>query len=532
MSKKQNAFLAKASELFSKVKPLADKTLVNLAPTWVGINKNILIGGIIILTTALALCFGSIVFKLLLIAELVGYLIYWLIKTYEDKTCISFDKIGAGVDFIQPTEEGVMPKDLIVKAPLKELQDLMQYVIDPTEFDKQGYIPDSNILFVGDIGSGKSSVIRAFANATKLPIIQVNAIRFLSSENLVDSLFEMAQFVPAYIIEIDSIESFNATISNGEGVLNPQILIDKLLKYHEFYPNVLIFATCEEPEKLADDNMIDKFFRKIIAMEAPNFDERLALIKEFTKNLSLDKNVNFDAIAKRYIGYSIGELKQLVKVAIEIAHKDNRNVLNYDDFFDASDFFDGSTGGQKHSAESQKLVAYHEAGHAIVSYVLNGKDSVIRVISTARGEAGGYTAMSVDEESVVMSEQELLNRICMSYGGRCAEKIVFNHLSTGASSDIQSATSTILQMVQSFGMSEEIGPLNVSPKIAMLSVINEGSDMQNLISHECVRIAKECEKRTMELLQVHRTELDILANYLIEHETITSDEMIKLLEKV
>ncbi len=529
MKKTRNDILKKVGGFLSS---LIDKLATSFAPTWLGINKDVFAAGCIALTVTFTLCFNSIVFKIFLILELIGYLIYWLIKTYKDKTCISFDKIGVGVDFIQPSAEGIMPKDLIVKAPLKELQDLMHYVIDPTKFDEQGYIPDSNILFIGDVGSGKSSVIKAFANATHLPIIQVNAIRFLNSESLVDSLFEMAQFVPDYIIEIDSIESFNATISNGDGVLNPQILIDKLLKYHEFYPNVLIFATCEEPEKLADENAISKFFRKMIIMDAPSFEERIALIKEFTQNLSLDKNVNFESIAKRYIGYSIGELKQLVKIAIEIAHKSGRNILTYDDFFDALDIFDGNTAGQKHSAESQKLVAYHEAGHAIVGYVLNGKESIIRVISTARGNAGGYTALSVDEDSVVISEKELLNRICMDYGGRCAEKIIFNHLSTGASSDIQQATSTILQMVQTFGMSEEIGPLNVSPKIAMLSVINQGSDMQNLISRECVRIAKECEERTMRILQTHRTELETLANYLIEHETITSDEMIKLLENV
>lgn len=532
MKKNRNDISKKVGEFFSRCKTTISKLAIKFAPTWLGINKDVFAAGCIALTVAFTLCFNSIVFKIFLILELIGYLIYWLIKTYKDKTCISFDKIGVGVDFIQPSAEGIMPKDLIVKAPLKELQDLMQYVIDPTKFDEQGYIPDSNILFIGDVGSGKSSVIKAFANATHLPIIQVNAIRFLSSESLLDSLFEMAQFVPAYIIEIESIESFNATISNGDDVLNPQILIDKLLKYHEFYPNVLIFATCEEPEKLADENAISKFFRKMIIMDAPSFEERIALIKEFTQNLFLDKNVNFESIAKRYIGCSIGELKQLVKITIEIAHKSGRNVLTYDDFFDALDIFDGNTAGQKHSAESQKLVAYHEAGHAIVGYVLNGKESIIRVISTARGGAGGYTALSVDESNIVMSEKELLNHICMDYGGRCAEKIIFNHLSTGASSDIQQATSTILQMVQTFGMSEEIGPLNVSPKIAMLSVINQGSDMQNLISRECVRIAKECEERTMQILQVHRTELDTLANYLIEHETITSDEMIKLLEKV
>lgn len=532
MKKNRNVFLKGVTVLLSNIKALFSKLKYNFAPTWEGICKTILVCGVVIITAVVALCFNNLVFKLLLIAELVGYLVYLLFETYEDKNCISFNKLGNGLEFIRADPDGIMPEDLIVKAPVKELQDIMRYVKDPEAFKGQDYIPDGNILFIGDIGSGKSSVIKAFSNATLLPIIQVNAIRFLSSENLVDSLFEMAQHIPAYIIKIDSIESFNTTISNGSEILNPQILFDKLLKYHECYPNVLIFATCEEPEKLEDDNMIAKFFRKEIIMEAPNFDERLALIKEFTKNLSLDKNVNFESIAKRYIGCSIGELKQFVKVAIEVAHKDNRNTLNYDDFFDALDFYEGETGGKKHSLESQKLVAYHEAGHAIVSYFLNGKDSVIRVISTSRGNSGGYTAMSLDEENVIMTEQELLNNICVSYGGRCAEKIIFNHLSTGASADIQSATSTILQMVQSFGMSEKIGPLNVSPKIAMLSVINEGSDMQNLISDECVRIAKECEKRTMELLLVHRTELDILANYLIQYETITSDEMIKLLEKV
>ena len=167
-----------------------------------------------------------------------------------------------------------------------------------------------------------------------------------------------------------------------------------------------------------------------------------------------------------------------------------------------------------------------------MEYILSGKKSIIRVLSTSRGTAGGYTLSSLDEEKVIVSKQKLLDRICIMYGGRCAERIVFDALSTGASSDIQAATSVISSMVQKYGMSDEIGPLNVSPKIALMAVLNESNEMRNLISHECIKIAKECEVRTMQILTDNRLMLDALANYLIENESISGEELDELLKSI
>lgn len=501
---------------------------------WESLSKFWLAIGTVALTIVLTLCFNSLFFKILLILEVVVAFAYLLYITYTGAyPKFYFNKLNDGYEYIQPEEDGIKFEDLTVKSPVKELNDLVEYLNNPEEFLKQGYLPERKILLIGDSGSGKETIIKAFANETELPIIRVHASRFFVDENLFDSLFKLAPYADGYILQIDSFEKLNSSTTGNN--LSGDLIIDTLLQCLDVYTNVILFATSENPAEIDDDNseyIISRCFKKVILMPPPSFEERCELIEKFIADFPMDKTVDLKAISKMYIGASIGEIKYLVNIAKSIAHKENRKELTHEDFFNAFDYINTGNLTRKHSKESQKLVAYHEAGHAIVRYVLSGKNAVLRVISTSKGSAGGYTMISLDEENVVTTQQELLDNVCWSYGGRCAERLIFNHLSTGASADIQSATSTILSMIQRYGMSEEIGPINVSPKIALLSVINESPDMRNLISKECSRIGKECEARAMEILVEHRKELDALANYLIEHESITGAEMEELLKKV
>lgn len=505
---------------------------------WKSLNKLVLAGILLMLTLVCTLCFPVAFFKILFILEVIGISIALLVTTSADtsedeKDCIEFDTLKDGYEFIQPNPNGIKFNDLFVKEPTRELTPLLNFVKDidrhsPTDI----YFPETHILLVGESGSGKNALIRAFANEADLHIIKVHASRFFENEDLLESLFEIAPHIERYIIVLESFETlYTAAASTGNAVFS-DIIVDKLQKYLEVYPNVILFATCDDPSSLISDSSYQRCFKKIIVMESPDFKERRALLEEFTNHVELSNDVNFDALTKLCVGFSIGEIKELVKTAVEIADKNDHVEVTQNDFFDAYDSFScGSVHDKKHTTENQKLVAYHEAGHAIMEYILAGRKSVIRVLSTSRGTAGGYTLMTTDEEKIIISRQELLDRICTLYGGRCAERIVFGALSTGASADIQAATSIISSMVQNYGMSEEIGPLNVSPKIALMAVLNESNDMRNLISRECIKIAKECDERTMKILTENLPMLDALANYLIENESISGKEMNELLSK-
>lgn len=521
--------LSDEEKLFVRVK--------NVVHFWKSLSKFWLVIGLIVFVIVCNLCFNSVVWDILtVIGVLVGIGLMLYITYYdepeEEEMNIVFNPLKDGLEFIQADEDGVKFEDLTVKGPVSNLMELYEFLVNPNEFVKKDFIPERKILFVGDKGSGKDTLIKAFSNETGLPILRVHAARFFADENLFDNLFKLAPHVGGYIIQIDSFEKINAPETNASVSLSGDIIVDTLLQSLAYHQNVLLFATCEDTTELDNDEyIVSKCFKKVINMPSPDFKERYELLKKFIGEFPVDETVDLEVIAKTYFGASIGEIKYLVKLAKSIAHKDKREELTHEDFFNALDVIMADISSKKHSKEAQRVVAYHEAGHAIVHYVLSGKNAVVRVISTSRGDAGGYTLSAYDEDKVITTKEELLDRVCFSYGGRCAEKLVFGHLSTGASSDIQSATSTILSMIQRYGMSDEIGPINVSPKIALLSVINESNDTRNLISKECMRIGKECEERTMQILREHEAELHLLAEYLIEHESISGAEMVELLKE-
>ena len=510
------------------------KKFVNLITFWESLNKFWLFAGLLVFTITCAICFNNLFFKILLVIEVLSATGYMLYTSYTSSTPnFVFNKLEDGYELIPAEEDGIKFSDLTVKGPVNDLKDLYEYVKTPDKFKMHGYIPERKVMFIGETGSGKNALIKAFSNETGLPIIRVHASRFFIDDDLFDSLFKIAPYAEGYILQIDSYEMLNSSEIPNSSLIGDSI-IDTLLRHLSVYENVILFATSEEAINLEnDDYIILKCFKKIINMPLPSLKERIELIKKFIDNFPVDATVNFKAIAQAYFIYSIGEIKYLVAIAKSLAHKENRAKLTQEDFFNAMDSKrSGGIYASKHSEESRKAVAYHEAGHALVSYLLSDKNDVLRIISSSRGDAAGYTMYGINEDKAVLTKEDLINRVCVYYGGRCSEKIVFNQISTGASQDIQVATSTILAMVRSYGMSDAIGAINVAPKLALMSVLPESSDIQNLISKECMRISHECEEKTLELLTTHKKELDVLANYLIEHESITGSDMIELLKNV
>jgi len=496
------------------------------------INKTVLFICILILTIACWVCFRHIAFGIAFVLEVLVGCIFAIYYTMQEDDVIHLDTLSDGFKLIRPDGEDKKLADLVMQEPVEELKDLVDYVKEPHEFEKMGYIPETKILIIGESGFGKGTLIKALANEMNLNIIQIHASRFFDTENVIEKLFELVQkaSIP-YIVHIDAFEKL--TEHTDSEMETPDAILDKLQTYLDIYPQVILIATCEDSSALiSNEDTYSRFFKKAISLEVPNQEERCKLLKEFTANNSLAEDVDLEQIAKNCYGSSIGELKFLVSTSISVARKNNHSKIEMDDFFQAFDSLEFGKAGKKHSEESQKIAAYHEAGHALVHYLKNGRKNLLRVISIGRGNAGGLTYFSIDDDKLVLTKEDLLNKVCVSYGGRCAEKLIFNHYSTGASVDISQATSIIGSMIREYGMSDEIGPINVSPKIAVVSVLNESPYMLNLISSELVKIGKQCEEETFELLKANREKLDCLANYLIEHESITGEEMDALLKNI
>ena len=493
-------------------------------------NIQIILISVLAVTILSTLCFPVTFLKVVLLVETIAmsiYLVYRLNKEAKNENIIAINQLEDGFEIIQPSSTSLSLNDIIIREPVEELNELLSFIQNPEKFENIGYKPENRILIIGEAGFGKEALIKAFAHDSNLVIVQIHASRFLANEEIFDTLSALANSLNAFILQIDSFETILATSTSDRE--NPEVIIDKLKVYLACYSNVICFANCEDSSNIENSQPIERLFKKAIVLNIPDNTERVKFLKEFTKNFDLDENIDFENISKNCFGFSIGEIKYLVTTAVGIAHKNNRKKIVQSDFFEAFDSIEYGISNKKHSKESQKVVAYHESGHALIKYIFSGKDSIIRVASATRGNYGGITYNSVDEEKVILTKEDLINEICVIYAGRCAEKIIFNHLSTGASSDIQHATSIISNMVQNYGMSDEIGPLNVAPKVVLMAVLNESPDMLNLISKECIKIAKECEQRTIDLLNQHIDELHTLANYLIEHESITGNEIEELL---
>lgn len=501
------------------------------------IDKRMLFIVITVLTLAWCFCFPSHFMNVLFLIEVLCIGVYFIFITTQPKEIsdndgstptFTYNRLTDGFEVITPDENGKTLAELVIQSPTKEFQDLVDYLKNPEEFEEMDYKPETNLLLIGKNGYGKSALIKAFANDTQLMIIKINASRFFDISNIIETLFQFANVLDHYIIEIECFEKF---FSNSSATTEtPEAILDKLKTYLNFFDNVILVATCEDPTPLITDESYSGLFKKVIILDTPNQKERVKLLKEFSSHLNLNHDIDFEYIAKSCIGTSIGGLKYLVATAISVARKNKHETILQSDFFEAFDAIEFGNSDKKHSEDSRKIVAYHESGHALVRYLLLGKKSILRVISTSRGDTGGITFFSPDDDKVVYTKQDLINEICAIYGGRCAEKLVFHHVSTGASADIQRASSIISSMVQRYGMSDKIGPLDVSPKIALMAVLNESSDMRNLISQECLKLSQECEQKTLKLLESNRNKLDILASYLIEHESITGDEIEEILK--
>ena len=305
---------------------------------------------------------------------------------------------------------------------------------------------------------------------------------------------------------------------------------------------VIVLAATNIPDVLDKALLRPGRFDRQIQVALPDYQGRCKILRVHARDKKLAENVNLDEIAKRCLGMSGADLANVMNEAAIFASRKKKDNIETDDIYDAMDRIQIGLEkkGGNFSDERQKLVSYHEAGHALLGALMSDYDIVNKITIVPRGGAGGVTIFTPNEEAMesgMYSKEYLENRICVAMGGRIAEEIINgkNKVTTGASNDFQQCTNTAKMMVEQMGMSDVIGPRNISAPQGqpfMMQQSSEGSEIKNKADAEVDRILDEQYKRGMDLLTEHRDILDAIANRLIEKEKMDGTEMLELIQSI
>ncbi|MFP4349996.1 MAG: ATP-dependent zinc metalloprotease FtsH [Thermodesulfobacteriota bacterium] len=430
----------------------------------------------------------------------------------------------------------------------KELQEIVEFLKNPSKFQKLGGKLPKGILLAGPPGTGKTLLARATAGEAEVPFYSISGSEFIEmfvgvGASRVRDMFKQAkQDAPAiiFIDELDSIGRVRGTGVGGGHDEREQTLNQILSEMDGFSPqeSVIILAATNRPDVL-DPALIrpGRFDRRII-LEQPHKKARKQILEIHSKEVPLSEDVDLDALAGMSVGFSGADLENLVNEAALIAGRDNKDQVEMADFFEGIDKIRmGLEREDFISEEEKRIIAYHEAGHALMAKLVPTADPLQKVTIVPHGRALGLTEQIPDEDRHNLKKKYLLDRIAIMLGGRGSEKIVFDDVSTGAGNDLKQATQMARRMVCNWGMSEKLGAAAFDrgephPFLGkeMTEPKNFSEDTARMIDEEIRRIINEQDTRTEDLLTANRDKLDLLAEALLEHEVLDAEDIEKILD--
>ncbi|MBR6033174.1 MAG: ATP-dependent zinc metalloprotease FtsH [Clostridia bacterium] len=415
-----------------------------------------------------------------------------------------------------------------------ELIEVVDFLKNPEEFQKMGAKIPRGILLYGKPGTGKTLIAKAIAGEAGVPFITMSGSEFIEmfaglGASRVRKLFEKAKKISPCIVfidEIDAIGSRRTSNSGGESENNQtlnQLLVE--MDGFESTETVIVLAATNRPEMLDKALLRPGRFDRQITIAAPDLNGREAILETHAKDKNFAEDVNLKDIAGDTAGFTGAELANILNEAAIIATIKKHEVITKQDLDDAVKKV--TVGLEKHSRvvseKDKKLTAYHEAGHAIVSKFLPTQQDVKEVSIIPRGVAGGYTMYKTNEDKYYISRTEMKEKLVALLGGRAAEKIALNDISTGASNDIEVATEIATDMVTYYGMSDVIGPITLKPKDAYEQRIY-GENIDAAIGSEVKNLIDNAYKEAQEIILAHMDKLHAVANKLLEKEIISAEE--------
>jgi cell division protease FtsH len=431
----------------------------------------------------------------------------------------------------------------------KDLIEIIQYLKDPKKFATLGARPPKGVLLVGPPGTGKTLLARATAGEAGVPFYSVSASQFIEmfvgvGASRVRDLFENAKREAPAIIFIDELDSVGRARGTGLGSGHDereQTLNQILSEMDGFEPHesVIVLAATNRPDVLDSALTRPGRFDRQVVLDRPHKEARREILKIHTRDVPLADDVDLDNLAARTVGFSGADLGNLVNEAAMLAGREKKEDVDAEDFDRARDkILLGSEREDFVSDDEKRLIAYHEAGHAMVARLLPETDPLQKVTIIPRGRALGATEQVPETDKHHYRRRYLLNRIAVMLGGRAAESLVFDDLTNGAADDLKQATQLARQMVCQWGMSEKLGPavfrqgeehLFLGKEMAQQKDFSEHT--AELIDGEIQRILREGEEEAVNLLEENRHDLDRLVEALVEDETLDADEIESLLHE-
>ncbi|WP_282174179.1 ATP-dependent zinc metalloprotease FtsH [Cytobacillus firmus] len=432
----------------------------------------------------------------------------------------------------------------------QELVEVVEFLKDPRKFAELGARIPKGVLLVGPPGTGKTLLARAAAGEAGVPFFSISGSDFVEmfvgvGASRVRDLFENAKKNAPCIIFIDEIDAVGRQRGAGLGGGHDereQTLNQLLVEMDGFGANegIIIVAATNRPDILDPALLRPGRFDRQITVDRPDVTGREAVLKVHARNKPLDESVNLKAIAQRTPGFSGADLENLLNEAALVAARRNKKKIDMTDLDEASDRVIAGPAKKSRviSKKERNIVAFHEAGHTVIGLVLDEAEMVHKVTIVPRGQAGGYAVMLPKEDRYFQTKPELLDKIVGLLGGRVAEEIVFGEVSTGAHNDFQRATGIARRMVTEFGMSDKLGPLQFGQSQG--GQVFLGRDFHNEqnysdaiayeIDLEIQRIIKESYERARKLLTENRDKLNLIANTLLEVETLDAEQIKHLSE--
>ena len=421
----------------------------------------------------------------------------------------------------------------------QELEEVVEFLKEPQKFASLGARIPKGVLLVGPPGTGKTLMAKAISGEAGVPFFSVSGSEFVEmfvgvGASRVRDLFEQAKKNSPCIIFVDEIDAVGRQRGAGLGgshdereqTLN-QILVE--MDGFDTDTNIIIIAATNRPDILDPALLRPGRFDRQVVMDRPDMKGREAILKVHIKGKPLEPNINLETIAKGTPGFVGADIENLVNEAAILAARRNKRSIGMSEFQEAVERV--IAGPERRSRlitdEEKRIVAYHEAGHAVVMKLLPNSDPVHKITIVSRGMALGYTMPLPAEDHLLYSKNKFKDELAGLLGGRVAEEEVFGDITTGASNDLERVTKLARSMVTQYGMSDELGPQTFGEKEEMMFLGREIGEQRNYseevaesIDREVRSLVDEAYGRAREILRSHRAKLDEVAHYLLDNETM------------